>query len=243
MSKQVYIPITEYTTEYRYSYYLSFLVRVFFKDVRYTKIQRKDFILQGKDYWFTARALRNIWDKGAYTNKFITVRNDKRNLISLKWKHRFSDMVLTPSISYENIKSITDFKLFITACIAGKPSKESKGRWLANIAIKTGSNYRETASRRVKRAEKLWLEKKKRVCAYNGYLVQLTNVYSFGMVTYIKNKYYNSVTASESKSNKASRIDHKESIWENVLNTRITTKLKYATSEMYRDIFNPIIYW
>lgn len=239
--RQVYIPLAEYTTEYRYSYYLSFLIRVFFKDVRYTKIQRREFIDTWKKYGFTKRSLQNIWDKWAYTNAFITTRNEKRNLVSLKWKQNFK-LMLVPEMTYTKIKTITDFKLFITACIAGQKSKNSKWRGYNNIASKTWTRYKQTAYRRVKRAEnKFGLEKNKRVCGYNGYLFQLTNVYSFWMVTYVYNKYFNSVNSRVSNRVKTRRSDHIESMGDKIINNRITKKLQYASSEMYRDI-NPLIY-
>ena len=239
--KQIYFPLTDYKQEYRYSYYLCFLIRVIFKDVRYTKILRKDFINEWyKQGFWTRRHLTNVWNKWAYTNEFFNVISRARNCLSLVWKKKF-ELVLVPAMIYNKIKTITDFKIFITCCFAWKESKDSKGRGYNNIASRIWTHYKETACNRVKKGiEKFWLEKKNRYCNYNWHLARLTNTYNFWGVTYIKNN-QNSVTNRATNRLKPKGSNHLlESIWGNIIKGQFKN-LPYLPTNMY-SLFNPKIY-
>ena len=241
MLKQVYIPLVNYEQEYRYSYYLSFLIRIIYKDVSYTKIDKKEFI----DNWFkqgfwTRRHLKNVWEKWAYTNKFLNVWKRTRNILSLKGKRNF-ELVLVPATTYTKIKTITDFRYFVTSCIAWNNTIDNKWRWYNNIAKGIWTNYKQTACNIVKKAEsKFWLEKKNRYCNFNWYLTRLTNTYDFWWVTYIYNKFYNSINIRATRSKKA-LSSHQELIWKRLIRKGEKLNLKYMPGNLYID-FNLLAY-
>lgn len=234
--KQIYIPIAEYEHEYRYSNYLAFLIRLIYKDVRYTKVYKKEFIDNGFKQWIaTRRNLKNIWEKGAYTNKFLNVQKKARNCLSLVGSKNFK-IVRVSQLTYKKIKTISDYKDFITCVVAGYKSKCNKGRGYWNIAGKTWTNYKETACRRIKRGiTKFWLTKINRYWIYNGNLVRITNSYKFEWIVYIKG-FKNSPRINITNTKKSIT----ESIFKPIVKW-ISLILPFLPTDMY-SIFNKLAY-
>jgi len=78
----------------------------------------------------------------------------------------------------KEIKSLPDFKLFVTAIQAGKLNEYgNRSRTLRTIGKQTGTVYKNTVSRRIHRAKKIGLNVKERFIQCGEFTPQISNSY------------------------------------------------------------------
>lgn len=217
MQPKRYLPLHNYEHDYRYSYYLSFLVRMFYLPCvdDTTKIHKEKFIKILCRKWFKRRTLLGVWEKGAYQNMFIKSVKEGFIVLNSRSKGEEIQVRIYPSV-YNEIKSITDFKLLLNCLHSSKPTKviveqlrkrgaflKSPWRGLRNIARKTWLRTLASVCKRNTRAKKKFksFNKTNRYAVYNGVNMRLTNLYTFSWVDFVfNNKRLNLSKLGECKS-------------------------------------------
>jgi len=177
------IPLYSYTKDYRHSQFIDFLVRCrgIGKNDKFTKSQ---FI---EKCWLQNRTARDLWKKGIFINDYF--RGIDGDTVYLRTKQTVVVCEVAKNL-WGKIKSLPDFKLFITAIQAGKRNDYSnRSRTRATIARQTGTQYVATVSKRTKRARKLWLISKQRFIQRWAETMQIANSYSLPWVTFLFNKF------------------------------------------------------
>lgn len=193
----MYLPL--YTSENYYSAYLDFIIRTRKLSKRWV-INKSVFI---EKCWFKNSTARDIWNRWAFINDYF--RGIDWTTLYLRKKQTNIIIDILGSIVCK-VKTLSDFKLFITALQAWKVNEYwNRSRTLSTIWKQTWTCYKQTVSRRVKRASKLWLETKHRYIRVWDFTPQISNSYYLNWVTFLYNKILNPLSylhkklASENK--------------------------------------------
>jgi len=196
-----------------YKHYFIFLIRYFTHSKNFSwMIRKSEFIEIWQNFWFSKRNLENIYQKWKKDNKFIKE-------IRKKWKNQliflnsiFNEWWLLVYIEKELIAKIQDINYFRSFCymiIASRPLKTEKSikkgmyeyknpsRIIKTIWTKFWDVEKSTMSKRLKKAKELFSDYfniTNRYSYFEGFIVQLSNLYSIKWVVYVikkdkRNKY------------------------------------------------------
>jgi len=236
------LPYYNIDKEYQYSYMLHILVRTLWLAWK-CKITKKDFLLACKENGIVRRTAYRIWKDWAYKNKFIKFVSKDKNYLYITAKSKFELIIeKVPASIYNNIKTITDLKDFLHTSRLGRAWIKNKyvktWKWLTKIASETNSSIATVSNRNKRSKEKFSLWIQKRYWVYNWMLIRLTNVYD-SAIRVIRNKYF-AVNCTIKNSRKAIDNDHFATLFKS-MNTKITTKLKFANSWDY-ELINKGLY-
>lgn len=181
----MYYPLYTLDENY-YSAYLDFCIRTFCSFKTWT-INKKDFYFQMKEKWIDRKAIEKVWKRWIFINQYFRWFDKKSNTLYMRI---FQSTVMFEYLKWDNIKSITQFKLFVTALQAWKPNDYwNRSRTLQTIWKQTWTAYKTTVSRRIQRAKKLWLEINNRFIKVWDKTAQISNTYKFNIVTFLYNRY------------------------------------------------------
>ncbi len=197
-----------------YNHYLVFLIRYFTHSKNFSwMIKKSEFIKKWQEFWFTKRSLENIYQKWKKDNEFIKE-------IRRKWKEQY---IFLNSIFNQNnylvyiekdlIKLVENINIFRSLCyiiIASRPLKTEKSikknmyeyknpsRTIKTIWNKFWDTEKSTMSKRLTKAKDIFKDYfniSNRYAFFEGFMVQLSNLYSIKWIRYaikkdkrIKNK-------------------------------------------------------
>lgn len=179
----MYFPLYTYSHESRYSAYLDFLVRSRKIAIR-GKVTKSQFV---QKVWLDRKTARTIWEKWAFICEYFRGKDWDSLYISKKSSRIVCDVLESV---HGNIKSLPDFKLFVTACQSAKNNDYgNRSRTLRTIGKETGTVYKQTVCKRVKRAKKLGLVSTNRFIEVWDRIAQIANSYSFSWVTFLFNRF------------------------------------------------------
>jgi len=202
----MYYPLYTYDHETRYSAYLDFCVRSFCKQKSGT-ISKEEFTKYMLRNGFEKKNIQNIWKRGAIKCEYFRgISSDW--VLYIRKKTWLVIIDVLRSIT-DKVRSISQFKIFITALQAGKPNEYgNRSRTLATIGKQTGTSYKQTVSQRIKKAKKLWLEVQNRFIEVWNKTAQIANSYSFKAISYIVNRFSpHSIPKSQMAKVKKDRIN------------------------------------
>jgi hypothetical protein len=221
-----YFPLYTLNNETRYSAYLDFCIRSFCEFKSWT-ITKEEFKFYLNKNWFDRRTINRIWDRWAYIWEYFRWYSNNKLYISKKWTEI---VILVEFEICKKVKSISQFKLFITALQAGKPNDYwNRSRTLKTIWKLTDTCYKQTVSRRIKKAKKLWLVVENRFIKVWDETAQISNNYNFNWVTFLFNRFNPKFYTQVSERIKASKTK------KNVIQIEIVNKGKMVKEFFYEN--------
>lgn len=179
----MYFPLYTYSNELRYNAYLSFIVRS--RKLSKTGSITKSVFIQKS--WLDKRTARDVWNKWAFVCEYFRAKDWDTLYIA---KHSTKIVCDVLESAYMSVKTLPDFKLFCTALQCAKNNDYgNRSRTLRTIGKETGTVYKQTVCKRVKRAKKLGLSSKQRFVKVGDKIAQIANSYSLRWVTFLYNKF------------------------------------------------------
>ena len=179
----MYFPLYTYHNESRYSAYLDFLVRSRGLNTEW-RVTKSQFV---QKVWLDRKTARTIWEKWAFICEYFRGKDSDTLYIAKKSSRIVCDVLESV---HKNVKSLPDFKLFVTALQSAKNNDYgNRSRTLRTIWKETGTVYKQTVSKRVSRAKKLGLSVKHRFIKVGDRIAQISNSYSFRLVSFHYNRF------------------------------------------------------
>lgn len=113
----MYLPLYTYDNEYRYNAYLSFLIRTRELYNRDGKVTKSVFI---QKCGLERKTAHNVWNSGAFVCEYFRGKDGDTLYLA---KKTTQVVVRVEKSQCLKVKSLPDFKLFVTALQAAKPNE------------------------------------------------------------------------------------------------------------------------
>lgn len=206
-----------------YKHYLIFLIKYFFHSKDFSgRVEKREFINKGEEYWFSRDELSKIFQRGITDNPFIsrTEITEKTTHIYIKWSYNKTGLgtmlVYVDKKICRDVKNLQTFRYLCYIIIASRISivdwnikkvdyiQDLSSRSLSTIGRSFWWCSKSIMSRRITQAQIVFqhiFNKTHRYTTHNGYLEQMTNIYSLKWVRYVY-RYRSKYTPKQIRQNK-----------------------------------------
>lgn len=206
-----------------YKHYLIFLIKYFFHSKDFSgRVEKREFINKGEEYGFSRDELLKIFQRWITDNHFISRIENKEttSYIYIKWSYNKTGLgtmlVYVDKKICRDVISLQNFRYLCYIIIASRISmvnwnvkkvdytQDLYSRSLSTIGRSFWWCSKSTMSRRISQAHKVFqhiFNKTHRYTTNNGYLEQMTNIYSLRWVRYVY-RYRSKYTPKQIRQNK-----------------------------------------
>jgi hypothetical protein len=184
-----YFPLYELNNN-NYSAYLDFCIRSFCNNWQYWYITKDQFRNDLKIAWFERKTILNIWNKWWINSEYSRwITNNK-----LYIKKRNTKVMPKIHVDfYSKVNSMNKFKQFVTLLQAWRMQPYwNRGRTLTTIWKRVWTNWKQTVSRRIKKANKYFknIDVIPRYTKINDKIARLSNNYNLHLVKFTLNRFH-----------------------------------------------------